>query len=250
MGAGKSATIRLRLTIWSRARSATPSSDSKRIQEPLDEASDFYKSITPELERGRALVMRQALAGMLWTKQYFFFDVHKWLEEHGIDPMKLRRTDRAKSRLVPHGESTPHLDARQVGVPLVCGMGSGVSYHRARAVDTDFAKEQLGLMLHESTCIRPGKYLPTSGTSAMSIRRCMPGPRCFLYRFEQALHGKATSNFLEALLSEVDAELQLVGEPQDRFGHNLFEGGFLGLDNIGVFDRSSPLPTGGSLRAG
>ena len=76
------------------------------------EADEFYKSITPErVSEDEARVMRQALAGMLWSKQYFFFDVDLWLKEHGDNPMKGGGHAHAEQRMVPHDEPAHHLDA-------------------------------------------------------------------------------------------------------------------------------------------
>ena len=115
-------------------------------------------------------------------------------------------------------------------------------------VDIDFAKQQLDLLLQSSsTCIRPDRSPPTNGTSATSIRRCMPGPRSFCYRTEQALGRRADLDFLKRVFAKLSLNFSWWVNRKDRFGKNLFEGGFLGLDNIGVFDRSAPLPTGGYL---
>jgi hypothetical protein len=102
---------------------------------------------------------------MLWSKQFFFFDVDKWLTNTATTPMKGADAS-CGTRMVPHGEPARHLDARQMGVSVVCRLGSGFSHHRALYVDTDFAKEQLDLMLQEFSFIRPVKSRPTSGTSA------------------------------------------------------------------------------------
>src|SRR5277367_1892990 len=90
VGAGKTATIRLRLSAMTPAAMGNPfKSFAEVMQTRLGEADEYYRAITPErVSKDEALVMRQALAGMLWSKQYFFFDVDKWLQEHGVDPMK------------------------------------------------------------------------------------------------------------------------------------------------------------------
>ena len=77
--------------------------------------------------------MRQALAGMLWSKQYYFFDADKWLEEHGADPFAASSRRRAQPRVVPHDQRPHDLDAGQMGVPVVRGLGSRLSHDRARA---------------------------------------------------------------------------------------------------------------------
>ena len=97
------------------------------------------------------------------------------------------------------------------------------------------------------TCIRTGRSPPTNGTSATSTRRCTPGPRSAVYRTEQAVRGEGDLEFLKRSFGKLLANFTWWVNRKDRFGKNVFEGGFLGLDNIGVFDRSAPLPTGGYL---
>ena len=133
VGAGQTATIRLRLTDRAPKAIGDPFKNfDTTIQTRLAEADAFYKSITPErVGKDKALVLRQANAGMLWNKQYFFFDVYKWLEEHGVDPMTI-----PGGRAVPKSRLGPHMVNQHIismpdkwGVPMVCGMGSGVSHH-------------------------------------------------------------------------------------------------------------------------
>src|ERR1700730_9226529 len=97
-------------------------------------------------------------------------------------------------------------------------------------------------------CIRLGKCLPTSGTSATSIRRYTPGRRFSCTELNRHYMAKATSSFSSCQFPKLTLNFSWCVNRKVRFGHNLFEGGFLGLDNIGVFDRSSTLPTGGSLQ--
>ena len=89
----------------------------------IEEADAFYAEVIPAtLDADRALVMRQALAGLLWGKQYYEYDVHRWLREHGVNPGP-ERAGHAQRPLVPHDRRRHHLDARQVGVPVVRGLG-------------------------------------------------------------------------------------------------------------------------------
>ena len=129
VGAGDTAVIRLRL---SNAASRDPfgSEFDQIIEERRGEADAFYQAITPRtaLAKMRRNVMRQALAGMLWSKQYFFYDTDKWLEEHGFDPMQSDAASGAQPRVVPHDRRQCHLDAGQVGISVVCGLGPGVPY--------------------------------------------------------------------------------------------------------------------------
>ena len=124
------------------------------------EADEFYASIIPATSSADgANVMRQALAGMLWTKQYYYYDVDQWLEEHGSTRSTRPRGCAAQSPLGPHVQRRHHLDAGQVGVPVVRGLGPRLPRDPAALVDPDFAKRQLKLMLQEHY-LHPNGQLP------------------------------------------------------------------------------------------
>jgi hypothetical protein len=250
LGAGRTAIIRLRLTDLAPLTLGDPfKSFDATFQARLDEADAFYKSITPERAgEDEALVMRQALSGMLWTKQYFFFDVHKWLEEHGIDPIKPGgRTARNREwfhMVNQHVISMPD----KWEYPWYAAWDLAFHAIALSAVDTDFAKEQLDLMLNEFF-LHPTGQIPAYEWNFSDVNPPVHAwASIFLYRTEQALHGKGDIEFLKRSFPKLTLNFSWWVNRKDRFGHNLFEGGFLGLDNIGVFDRSSPLPTGGSLQ--
>jgi hypothetical protein len=249
VGAGKTATIRLRLSNLVQDAIGDPfESFDATLQTRLGEADAFYKSITPEhAGADEALVLRQAVAGMLWSKQYFFFDVHKWLAEHGIDPIK------------PGGPSIRNRDWFHMVNRHVISMPDkweypwyaawDLAFHAIAlaAVDIDFAKEQLDLMLQEFY-LHPTGQIPAYEWNFSDVNPPVHAwAAIFLYRTEQALHGKSDIEFLKRAFPKLMLNFSWWVNRKDRLGNNLFEGGFLGLDNIGVFDRSSPLPTGGSL---
>ena len=111
---------------------------------------------------------RQALAGMLWSKQYYYFDLDRWLEEHDAHPlMGSRQTQCPQYRVVPHAEQRHYFDARQVGVSLVCRMGSGFSHAlRYRWWTSILPRINFCSCCGISMRIRMGRFRPTSGTSA------------------------------------------------------------------------------------
>jgi hypothetical protein len=247
---GRTATIRLRLTDLAPDRIGDPfKSFDATLQTRLDEADAFYKSITPErASEDEALVVRQAMTGMLWTKQYFFFDVHKWLEEHGVDPMK------PGGRVVRNRDWFHMVNQHVISMPdkweYPWYAAWDLAFHTIAlaAVDTDFAKEQLDLMLTHFF-LHPTGQIPAYEWNFSDVNPPVHAwASIFLYRNEQALHGKGDIEFLKRSFPKLVLNFSWWVNRKDRFGHNLFEGGFLGLDNIGVFDRSSPLPTGGSLQ--
>jgi hypothetical protein len=251
VGAERAAVIRLRLN------NVPPGAEEpfgRRFAQILEmrrsEADEFYRAITPAgLGEDAATVMRQALAGMLWSKQYFCYDVDKWLTEHGIDPM------RPRSAQVPvrNREWFHMLSEHIISMPdkweYPWFAAWDLAFHTVAlsTVDVDFAKQQLDLLL-------TGAYLhPTGLVPAYEWNFSDVNPpvhawaSIFLYRVEQALHGKSDLDFLTRVFGKLTSNFGWWVNRKDRFGRNLFEGGFLGLDNIGVFDRSAPLPTGGHL---
>jgi hypothetical protein len=247
--AGQTATIRLRLTDVAPAAIGDPFKDFTNIlQTRHREADEFYKSITPtRVSPDEALVMRQALAGMLWSKQFFFFDIDHWLTEHGQDPMK------PGPRSTRNSEWFHMLNQHVISMPdkweYPWYAAWDLAFHSIAlsAVDVDLAKEQLDLMLQEFF-IHPTGQIPAYEWNFSDVNPPVHAwATIFLYRTEQALKGVGDLAFLGRSFAKLMLNFSWWVNRKDRFGNNLFEGGFLGLDNIGVFDRSSPLPTGGSL---
>jgi hypothetical protein len=247
--AGQTATIRLRLSDLAPAAIGDPfKSFGQILQLRQDEANEFYRDITPErVSKDEALVMRQALAGMLWSKQYFYFDVDKWLEEHGVDSMKPGSGSMRNSEwfhmVNQHIISMPD----KWEYPWYAAWDLAFHTIALSTVDTDFAKEQLDLMLQEFF-LHPTGQIPAYEWNFSDVNPPVHAwATIFLYRTEQALKGEGDLDFLRRSFAKLMLNFSWWVNRKDRFGKNLFEGGFLGLDNIGVFDRSSPLPTGGHL---
>ena len=246
---GKPSTIRLRLSNLAPAALPDPFKDfSANLQTRQREADEFYKSITPDrLTQDEALVMRQALAGMLWSKQFFYFDVDKWLEEHGADPMK------PGARQMRNSEWFHMVNKHVISMPdkweYPWYAAWDLAFHTMAlsTVDPDFAKDQLDLMLR-TFFIHPTGQIPAYEWNFSDVNPPVHAwASIFLYRTEQALRGKGDFAFLERSFAKLMLNFSWWVNRKDRLGNNLFEGGFLGLDNIGVFDRSAPLPTGGTL---
>jgi hypothetical protein len=249
VGAGKTATIRLRLCGLVPAAIGDPfKSFAEIMQARQREADEFYKSITPEgATEDEARVMRQALAGMLWSKQYFFFDVDKWLEEHGIDPIK------PGGRFMRNRDWFHMVNQHVISMPdkweYPWYAAWDLAFHTIAlsTVDVDFAKEQLDLMLQEFF-LHPTGQIPAYEWNFSDVNPPVHAwGTIFLYRTEQALKGHGDLEFLKRAFAKLILNFSWWVNRKDRFGKNLFEGGFLGLDNIGIFDRSAALPTGGHL---
>jgi hypothetical protein len=248
VGGRKTATVRLRLSDLAPSAMGDPFKRFAEIMQTRQgEADEFYKSITPtRVSEDEALVMRQALAGMLWSKQFFFFDVDLWLTEHGADPMKPGRHFMRNSEwfhmVNQHIISMPD----KWEYPWYAAWDLAFHAIALSTVDTDFAKEQLDLMLQEFF-LHPTGQIPAYEWNFSDVNPPVHAwATIFLYRTEQG-RGKIDIEFLKRSFSKLMLNFSWWVNRKDRFGKNLFEGGFLGLDNIGVFDRSSALPTGGHL---
>jgi hypothetical protein len=247
--AGQTAAVRLRLSDLALTAMGDPFKSFAEIMDARrNEADEFYQAITPErISKDEARVMRQALAGMLWSKQYFGFDVDKWLVEHGEDPM------RPSSREIRNSEWSHMINENVISMPdkweYPWFAAWDLAFHTIAlsTVDVDFAKEQLDLMLQEFF-LHPTGQIPAYEWNFSDVNPPVHAwATIFLYRTEQALKGKGDLDFLKRSFAKLMLNFSWWVNRKDRFGKNLFEGGFLGLDNIGVFDRSAPLPTGGHL---
>jgi hypothetical protein len=246
IGAGETAMIRLRL---GNAASGDPFGRfDQDVEERRSEVDAFYRAITPaRIGEDAANVMRQALAGMLWSKQFFFYDTDKWLEEHGFYPMH------PTPRQVRNREWFHMLGDHVISMPdkweYPWFAAWDLAFHTLAlsTVDIDFAKEQLSLLLRH-IYLHPTGQIPAYEWNFSDVNPPVQAwAAIFLYRMEQALRGRTDLDFLKRVFGRLSANFGWWINRKDRLGRSLFEGGFLGLDNIGVFDRSAPLPTGGHL---
>ncbi len=249
VGAGMTAVVRLRLNnVASSAEETFGARFTQTFETRKSEADAFYRAITPTgVSDDAANVMRQALAGMLWSKQYFFYDVSKWLQEHGVDPM------RPAGQVRNHGWF--HMISNHVismpdkwEYPWFAAWDLAFHTIALSAVDIDFAKQQLDLLLL-GLFLHPTGRIPAYEWNFSDVNPPVHGwAAIFLYRTEQALRHKSDLEFLKRIFGKLSSNFGWWVNRKDRDGRNLYEGGFLGLDNIGVFDRSAPLPTGGYLQ--
>jgi hypothetical protein len=247
VGAGQSAEIRLRLC------KTPPDQPFGRQFEHvfanrLLEADEFYKSVTPpSVSPAAASVMRQAIAGMLWSKQFYFFDGDNWLDEHHSNPLHAGHRDARNS------EWFHMLNEDIISMPdkweYPWYAAWDLAFHTLplAIVDPDFAKAQMQLML-KGAYLHPSGQMPAYEWNFSDVNPPVHAfATLFLHRTEQALRGSMDLDFLKMAFNKLLLNFTWWVNRKDRFGKNVFEGGFLGLDNIGVFDRSAPLPTGGYL---
>lgn len=244
--AGCSHAVRLRL---SKQPPADPFGTFDRIfAARLADADEFYSRITPStLTEDERRVHRQALAGMLWTKQYYYFDVDRWLDEHKAHP--LIGTDHRKIR---NTQWFHMLNSDVISMPdkweYPWYAAWDLAFHTIALslVDFDFAKDQLLLMLR-SLYAHPNGQIPAYEWNFSDVNPPVHAwATLFLYNMEKEL-GRSDLRFLERSFQGLMQNFNWWVNRKDPDGKNVFAGGFLGLDNIGLFDRSSPLPTGGYL---
>jgi len=244
--AGGSQTIRLRLA----ARlSGNAFADFGQIfDRRLQEADEFYARITPQsLSDDQRRVHRQALAGMLWSKQFYYFDLERWLSEHNSHPL----LDPARQG-VRNTEWFHMLNADVISMPdkweYPWYAAWDLAFHTVSLalVDFDFAKDQLLLMLR-NLYVHPNGQIPAYEWNFSDVNPPVHAwATLYLYKMERTL-GRADLRFLERSFQGLMLNFNWWVNRKDPAGRNVFAGGFLGLDNIGVFDRSAELPTGGSL---
>jgi hypothetical protein len=213
------------------------------------EADEFYGSITPpSLGPDAANVMRQALAGMLWSKQFYYYDVKKWLEERGCGPFS------GAEKAAPRNDQWHHMYNGDVismpdkwEYPWYAAWDLAFHVLAFTLVDPDFGKMQLKLMLRERY-MHPNGQIPAYEWNFGDVNPPVHAfATIFSYFLEKGRRGDGDKEWLKSCFQKLLLNFTWWVNRKDRTGRNVFEGGFLGLDNIGVFDRSAPLPTGGYL---
>ena len=213
------------------------------------EADEFYAEvIPPSLSADESLVMRQALAGMLWSKQFYLYDVDRWLEERGCDPFKKGGTQSPRNDQWHHmynGDIISMPDKWEY--PWYAAWDLAFHVLALTLVDPDYGKEQLKLMLRERY-LHPNGQIPAYEWNFSDVNPPVHAwSAIFTYSLEKGQTGTGDREWLKGCFQKLLLNFTWWVNRKDRTGRNVFEGGFLGLDNIGVFDRSKPLPTGGYL---
>jgi hypothetical protein len=246
LDAGKSASIELRLTDTGIAEPFGPEF-ARILLDRADEASDFYATVTPrEMSIDGRAVMRQAFAGMLWSKQYYHYVVRDWLQ--GDPRMPAPPAERVQGR---NHQWTHLYNADVISMPdkweypWYAAWDLGFHCLPLALVDPQFAKEQLVLMTRE-WYMHPSGQLPAYEWALGDVNPPVHAWAAWrVYKMEHKRRGKPDRAFLERIFHKLLLNFTWWVNRKDTLGRNVFEGGFLGLDNIGVFNRSEPLPGGG-----
>ena len=219
------------------------------VHERSAEADAFYASLAPdELSDEQRAVFRQAMAGLLWTKQYYFYDVDRWLRGDAAFPPP------PPSRAAGRNGHWRHLyNSEVLSVPdkweYPWYAAWDLAFHciPLALCDAEFSKQQLTLLLRE-WYMHPNGQLPAYEWKFEDVNPPVHAWASLrVYQIERRQLGRSDRPFLESIFHKLMLNFTWWVNRKDLAGRNVFEGGFLGLDNIGVFDRSNALPAGGQL---
>jgi Mannosylglycerate hydrolase MGH1-like glycoside hydrolase domain len=248
---GGSATVRLRLTDQPVVGGADDGRTSatgfdELVERRRAEADDYYDTVLNHgLGEDERQVVRQAFAGMLWSKQYFGYDVEHWLAEHGSDPLD--------SHNVRNGDWFHLLSHDVITMPDTWEYPWFAAWDLAfqavtlSLIDIEFAKGQLDLLLSRRY-LHPNGQIPAYEWNFGDVNPPVHAWATYLvYELEKARTGRGDRAWLENAFHKLAKNFTWWLNRKDLDGRNVFQGGFLGLDNIGIFDRSAPLPGGGHL---
>ncbi len=249
LGPGESATRRLRLLETPLGpRPLGPDFDAT-LESRRREADEFYAGIIPKsLSEDARNVMRQALAGMLWSKQWYHYDVGRWLDGDptGSPSPPARRQGRNHEWRHLYNDDVISMPDKWE-YPWYAAWDLAFHTVALALVDLDFAKEQLILFLRE-WYMHPNGQIPAYEWALGDVNPPVHAWACWrVYKIEKRIRGKADRVFLERVFHKLLLNFTWWVNRKDPDGQNVFQGGFLGLDNIGVFDRSARLPTGGHI---
>ncbi len=249
--AGGQIALRLRLTDADPARAgAAFGLDFEEIfSRRMRDADEFYDLvIPPTLSADGRLVMRQALAGMLWSRQFYHYDVKRWLAGDPTQPSPAPGRRRGRNREWTHlyNEDVVSMPDKWE-YPWYAAWDLAFHMIPMALVDPEFAKAQLVLFLRE-WYMHPNGQIPAYEWAFGDVNPPVHAWAAWrVYKIDRRIRGVADREFLERVFHKLLLNFTWWVNRKDPDGRNVFQGGFLGLDNIGVFDRSAPLPTGGYI---
>lgn len=255
IGAGETTVIKLRLTKQAPSEVGEPFGFyfDQTFTTRLKEADEFYATVIPPsvlADSDRANVMRQALAGTMWTKQYFYYDLDLWLRERNVTPWT-----QASERWHVRNNDWFHMHNDDIismpdkwEYPWYAAWDLAFHVIPIGLIDPAFAKNQLMLMLQEDY-LHPNGQIPAYEWNFGDVNPPVHAWATWeIYARDRGIkQGAGDIDFLKYAFSKLVINFTWWVNRKDEGGNNLFQGGFLGLDNIGVFDRSASLPTGGHL---
>ena len=209
----------------------------------IEEADEFYRAVSTAQTEDERSVQRQALAGLLWSKQFYYYDVDKWLRGDPAGP-----PHRPSAAAIKAGGILSNFDIIIMPdtweYPWYAAWDLAFHCIAMALIDSDFAKNQLLLMLHERY-MHPNGQLPAYEWAFSDVNPPVHAWVAWrIYMQEKERTGKGDTAFLERIFQKLMLNFTWWVNRKDAEENNVFEGGFLGLDNIGVFDRNTTLPEG------
>ena len=246
---GETKSIKLRLSNQGKLSDPLGTDFDATLQTRIAEADKFYEEINDiSLNEDLVNIQRQAFAGMMWSKQYYNFNVKRWLDGDPTQPTP--SPDRKKGR----NHEWIHLENEDIismpdkwEYPWYAAWDLAFHCLPIALIDADFAKNQLDIMTRE-WYMHPNGQIPAYEWAFGDVNPPVHAWATWrVYKIEEKRTGKGDRIFLERVFQKLLLNFTWWVNRKDAEGSNIFEGGFLGLDNIGVFDRSAPLPTGGFI---
>lgn len=246
--AHSSVSIQLRLSKFALKEDPFGQNFDELFTKRIEEADEFYTSITETKDKDLINIQRQAFAGMLWSKQYFNIDIPRWLNG---DPGQIAPPESRKAGRNHHWQSLNNEDIISMPdkweYPWYAAWDLAFHCVPLSMIDPQFAKDQLILFLRE-WYMHPNGQLPAYEWAFSDVNPPVHAWSCLqVYKMDKAKTGKPDIQFLERVFQKLLINFTWWVNQKDHKGNNVFEGGFLGLDNIGVFDRSNMIPGGGAL---
>jgi hypothetical protein len=246
---GAGATVRLRLTDQSGLAAPFGEKFEEIFAARIGEADEFYRDQAPsDVSDDARSVQRQAFAGLLWSKQFYYYDVSRWLRGDPGQPTPPAPRWKGRNHDWTHLYNSDVLSMPDKWeYPWYAAWDLAFHCIPLATIDPDFAKQQLVLLLRE-WYMHPNGQLPAYEWAFSDVNPPVHAWAAWrVYKIDAKRQGKKDRRFLERVFHKLLLNFTWWVNRKDAAGKNVFQGGFLGLDNIGVFDRSQPLPTGGYL---
>ena len=251
IGANASSTIKLRL-VKSRIESQDDSAYhgfDQIFNRRKQDCDDYYARVMPAgFSAEQKLVFRQAMAGMLWSKQFYNYDIAPWLQQRGIDPLGLINGDGFRNQQWHHMNNCDVISMPDKWeYPWYAAWDLAFHTTTFAHIDPSFAKRQLSLML-SSHYLHPNGQIPAYEWNFGDVNPPVHAWATFLvYLTDASLHDQADHQWLKESFHKLLINFTWWLNRKDASGNNVFQGGFLGLDNIGIFDRTESPEMGGRL---
>jgi hypothetical protein len=251
IGADASTTIKLRLTkssLETQGDSADQDFDWI-LERRRQDCDDFYTCVMPAgLSTEQKLVFRQAMAGMLWSKQFYNYDIAPWLKQRGVDPLGVKNAQGFRNQQWHHMNNCDVISMPDKWeYPWYAAWDLAFHASTLVYVDPSFAKQQLSLML-SSQYLHPNGQIPAYEWNFGDVNPPVHAWATYtVYLVDKALSNKADHQWLKQSFHKLLINFTWWINRKDAEGNNVFQGGFLGLDNIGIFDRTESPEMGGRL---